>query len=95
MRITESERKVFIEAALSIDPDARLWLFGSRTDDGKKGGDIDLAILSPKIDRSGLSRIRRAILDAIGEQHIDLVLSKDGKDAFFRLAVQKGVLLNE
>jgi len=46
MRITVNEKHVIIDAVKNIDPDARLWLFGSRADDSKKGGDID--ILSSK-----------------------------------------------
>jgi predicted nucleotidyltransferase len=44
MRITENEKNVIIDAVKNVDLNARLWLFGSRTDDGKKGGDIDIAI---------------------------------------------------
>jgi predicted nucleotidyltransferase len=46
MRITEHEKDVIIEAVKNVDSDAKLWLFGSRTDDNKKGGDIDIAIFS-------------------------------------------------
>jgi hypothetical protein len=37
MRITEHEKNVIVEAAKSADPDAKVWFFGSRTDDTKKG----------------------------------------------------------
>jgi hypothetical protein len=30
----------------------------------------------------------------MGEQKIDLVVSKDGKEAFFKYTVTKGILLN-
>ena len=64
MRITEKEKNVIIDAVKSTDPDAKVWLFGSRVDDSKKGGDIDL------------------------------VVSKDGQEAFFKFTVTKGILLN-
>ena len=51
MRITENEKNVIIDAVKSADSAAQVWLFGSRTDDSKKGGDIDIAILSEKINK--------------------------------------------
>ena len=51
MRITEHEMNVIIEAVKNADQEARVWLFGSRVDDSKKGGDIDIAILSEKIKK--------------------------------------------
>ena len=85
MRITEYEKNVIIEAVNSIDPDARVWLFGSRADDSKKGGDIDIGILSSKIGVMEEISVRQKICDNIGEQKIDLVVSKDGQQAFLRI----------
>jgi predicted nucleotidyltransferase len=95
MRITEHEKNVIVEAAKSADPEAKVWLFGSRTDDAKKGGDIDIAILSGKIKEDVMQEIqvRRFICDRIGEQKIDIVASIEGKEAFFRMAVAEGIQL--
>jgi len=93
MRISEHEKHVIIEAVKSADPNARVWLFGSRVDDNKKGGDIDIGILSSKVDVMEEIAIRQNICDRIGEQKIDLVISKDGQQAFFKFVVTKGVLL--
>ena len=93
MRITEHEKNVIIEAVKSVDPTAQVWLFGSRTDDNKKGGDIDIGILSSKVDVMEEIEIRQKICDKIGEQKIDLVVSKDGQQAFFSHIVTKGILL--
>lgn len=46
MRISAEEQRLFVETVKNFDPAARVWLFGSRVDDKKRGGDIDLAILS-------------------------------------------------
>ena len=93
MRISEYEKNVIIDAVKDVDPAARLWLFGSRADDNKKGGDIDLGILSVAIDVMEEIEIRQKICDKIGEQKIDLVVSKDGQQAFFKHIVTKGILL--
>jgi len=95
MRITEHEKKVIIDAVKNSDPNAKVWLFGSRTDDSKKGGDIDIAIYSEKIDKDVMQKIqvRRFICDRIGEQKIDIVTTNSGKEAIFRLAVAEGIQL--
>ena len=95
MRISEYEKNTIIEAVNNIDPDAQVWLFGSRADDSKKGGDIDIAIFSEKINKDIMLviQIRRFICDKIGEQKIDIVTTSDGKEAMFRLAVTEGILL--
>jgi len=95
MRITEYEKDTIVEAVKSVDPEAKVWLFGSRTDDSKKGGDIDIAIFSEIINRDVMREIqvRRLICNKIGEQKIDIITSSDGKTAFFRLAVEEGISL--
>jgi predicted nucleotidyltransferase len=95
MRITEHEKNVIIAAVKSVDSDAKIWLFGSRADDSKKGGDIDIAILSEKINEDVMQKIqvRRFICDRIGEQKIDIVTSIQGKEAFFRMAMSEGIQL--
>jgi hypothetical protein len=41
MRITGAEEDVLVSSVRQADRNARIWLFGSRLDDSKKGGDID------------------------------------------------------
>jgi predicted nucleotidyltransferase len=95
MRITEHEKNVIIDAVKNIDSNAKIWLFGSRTDDSKKGGDIDIAIFSEKINEDVMQeiQIRRFICDRIGEQKIDIITTKEGKEAIFKLAMAEGILL--
>jgi predicted nucleotidyltransferase len=97
MRISEYERETIVRAVESVDRDASVWLFGSRADDKKKGGDIDIAVLSDKIHDNTTEelKIKRFICDNIGEQQIDIVSSgPDKQNTFFRLAVKEGIKLN-
>jgi predicted nucleotidyltransferase len=94
MRLTEYEKQSILEAVRSVDGDALVWLFGSRTDDTKKGGDIDLAILSQRMNLWDKIHARQKMEDKLGAQKIDIVLSPDGASPFFRLAQSKGVPLN-
>jgi predicted nucleotidyltransferase len=75
MRLTAYERNAIKESVHRHLPDARVLLYGSRTDDSKRGGDIDLLILSTaKSDHDLYSDILCELYDRIGEQKIDLLL---------------------
>jgi predicted nucleotidyltransferase len=95
VRITEPERQALVTAIRAVYAGAKIWLFGSRVEDTKKGGDIDIAILSRTIKLPERMKIRQKIEDALGEQKIDIIISEDGKDPFFRLAVKTGIRIDE
>ncbi len=82
MRITEEEKRVFIETVKSIDPEANIFLFGSRADDNKRGGDIDLLVHSQKIDLRKEMEIQKEFFLRLEEQKIDLVVTKDFSEPF-------------
>jgi len=42
MRLSSHELQVVRQTLLDADPAGRVWLFGSRADDSRRGGDIDL-----------------------------------------------------
>jgi len=94
MRISDYEKDVIINAVKNVDSGAKVWLFGSRTDDNKKGGDIDVGILSPRVGVMEEIEIRQKICDKIGERKVDLVVSNNGQQAFFKYVVTEGILLN-
>lgn len=96
MRITEFQKDAIVDAVKAVDPNAKVWLFGSRVDDNKRGGDIDIAIYSDDINRDVMRKIRvnRLICDKIGDQRIDIVTTSDGKEAIFKIAVAEGVQLH-
>lgn len=57
MRLTENQREIITSVVTrSLGASSEVWLFGSRTDDAKRGGDVDLLI---RADVS-LSLINRA-----------------------------------
>jgi predicted nucleotidyltransferase len=76
-------------------PDADVFLFGSRVDDFGKGGDIDLLLLTEeKLPLLFMNRIRRLILNDIGDQKIDLVNFKKFENHPFKsLALENAVRL--
>lgn len=82
MRISEFEKRVFIETVKEIDSEANIFLFGSRTDDNKRGGDIDLLVHSQKIDLRKEMEIQKEFFLRLEEQKIDLVVTKDFSEPF-------------
>jgi len=74
MRLSENEINTIKSSVLALDQYARIYLFGSRIDDTKQGGDIDLLIESDILTRQDLRKIRWQFFDCFGEQKMDLVL---------------------
>jgi predicted nucleotidyltransferase len=93
MRLTDRERSAILSAVHIYDAQAQVFLFGSRVDDVKKGGDIDLLVRSSSIGLAEKRRIRRAICDAVGEQKIDILVAADLSNPLVRVAQRSGVLL--
>lgn len=77
---------------------AEVFLFGSRTDDTQKGGDIDLYII-PHDDekREELFDKKIAFLgklqEHLGEQKIDILLAKNSQCSIEREALTTGIRL--
>jgi uncharacterized protein len=94
MRLSDPERKTIVSAVRRYDAQAQVFLFGSRVDDAKKGGDIDLMVRSTSIGPAERRRIRRTICDAIGEQKIDILVVADLASPMARAAQSSGILLS-
>lgn len=93
MRITTYQHQAIKEVIAHFDPNAKVYLFGSRVDDSNRGGDIDLLILSDVITEKDRRLMRLELFDRIGEQKLDLVIAKDLNKPFVRIAYNQGVLL--
>lgn len=85
MRLTEKEIRVINHHIIQIDPEAKIYLFGSRTNDKAKGGDIDLLVISDKIGFKEKIKIRVGIFSEIEEQKLDLVVRKNFNDTFVKV----------
>ncbi|MCL1947680.1 MAG: nucleotidyltransferase domain-containing protein [Chitinivibrionia bacterium] len=95
MRISVNEKNAIVKSVKKVDEAAKIWLFGSRADDTKKGGDIDIAVLSGVISRKNKYDIVYEIEKQIGEQKIDFIVCADYSKPFFKMATESGVRIDE
>ena len=96
MRLTEYEIKSIKESFEKYFADGDVYLFGSRVDDTQKGGDIDLFIDTP-LQGDLQERKTGFLLDLeskIGEQKIDVVISKDKRRPIEQEALKRRIKLD-
>jgi len=93
MRLKNYEIEAIRNVVRKYDEKARVYLFGSRTDEKAKGGDIDLLIISDVLTFNEKRKIRLDLYKKLGEQKIDIIITKEVKGAFIKLAYEKGVRL--
>lgn len=94
MRLTNEQRQLITTRIRQyFGQDAHVWLFGSRLDDNKRGGDVDLYVEAeqPKL----LSELKCKIgLEEALDLHVDLVVRQpEQDDPIYRLARNEGVQL--
>lgn len=93
MRLSEREKNSILEVVNRKDPEAEVYLFGSRVDDKARGGDIDILIISKKLDFSDKIDIKLELYKRIGEQKIDIIIDQGFKRPFTRLVSKEGLRL--
>jgi len=97
VRLSQFEIDSIIKSFQEVFEKGAIYLFGSRVDDNLKGGDIDLYIITSKENSSIDKKIKflLALQDKIGEQKIDVLISKDRNSLIEQEALEKGVKLYE
>jgi len=101
VRLTPSQVETIRDTARRcFGQDADVWLFGSRVDDTRRGGDIDLYIETdldtPEASWDAERRFLGALYLALGEQKIDVVVKRRGDQRqrpIFEVARAQGVHL--
>lgn len=93
MRLDIQELEAITSSIKELDPNADIYLFGSRTDDAKKGGDIDILIISSLLNNGDKLFLKGRIFEKIEEQKIDILIAQDTSDPFIRLALKTGIKL--
>ena len=95
MRLTPDQARAIRQRIHShMGTQARIWLFGSRVDDSRLGGDVDLYV-EPETapDLTTRLRCRSELADAL-DLNVDLVIQQPGRDLpIYRIAKSGGVPL--
>ncbi|MFA5479083.1 MAG: nucleotidyltransferase domain-containing protein [Candidatus Muiribacteriota bacterium] len=99
LRLSEYEISTIKNTILNFDDNAEIYIFGSRTDISKKGGDIDIFVES-NITKSNLLDFKLKVLTELeiklGERKIDLVVKPSDFDEIipiYEIAKTQGVKL--
>jgi len=95
MRLTNEEIQAIRQTFRQVFGEGEVYLFGSRTDDSAKGGDIDLYLKPSSADVSLEKKARFLVVleNQIGEQRIDVVMAKDPTRLNEREAMRTGIRL--
>lgn len=95
MRLSLEKINLLKSTILSILPNATIYLFGSRVDDNKRGGDIDILILGDrKLNFIEKAQIEKVFFIKFGEQKLDLIsFDYNSRDTFKEVALMEAIKL--
>ena len=96
VRLSEYEVKAIKETAKEIfGKDSKVYIFGSRADLTKRGGDIDIFVI-PEIKNNLFEKKLKFLVKLktkIGEQKIDVIIKGLDKGNILNIAKKTGVLI--
>ena len=85
MRISSQQQHFLSSYWHDKNENCKVFLFGSRVDDHKKGGDIDIMLLSDiKIHHSEIYKMKLAFFNLFGNQKIDVVSFENNDQSAFK-----------
>ncbi len=95
MRISDYDHQAIKQTFAEVFGEGKVYLFGSRVDDSRRGGDIDLYLCPQKLvdEFKQKSQFSMRLQDRIGEQKIDIVIAKDQERLIEQEAMRTGILL--
>jgi len=95
MRLSHNELQALRTIMGELDPAGRVFLYGSRTDDTRRGGDIDIYLqASQPIELKARLRAQYCMQQAC-DTHVDLLVKNPAQPALpiHQIAVEQGILL--
>lgn len=94
MRLSEKEQAIIKKTFLEVYGQGQISLFGSRVEDDRLGGDIDLYLkVLPSLRTVEMARkFRIQLYMQLGEQKIDIVYNKDPERLVEKEAEKNGLV---
>jgi predicted nucleotidyltransferase len=94
MRLTPEQARIIKAVVMrEFEPDAHIWLFGSRANDLRRGGDVDLYVETRRPELLRELRCKIGIEEEI-DLHVDLIVAGPGDDRpISRIAKTEGIPL--
>ena len=95
MRLKESEVEAISKTFVDIFEHGEIYLFGSRTDDTQRGGDIDLYVHSNSKKQLSSKKVDFLVKlkNKIGFQKVDLVIDRGSDRIIDKKAKETGILI--
>jgi len=95
IRLSTQQHKMIKQCFQEVFQAGEIYLFGSRVDASRKGGDIDLYLIPTDQQQLFRKKIRflAKLKRTIGEQKIDVVFASEQNRPIDQVARQQGVLL--
>ena len=90
MRLSQKEKQEIKKTLKEIFGDVKIYIFGSRLDDSKRGGDIDIFLQTSKPIKN--KRVKRAKAKLLLEEKllkpIDIIIDEDANSLIKEQAMQ-------
>ena len=91
MRLSNKEKSIIKDRVERVFGDAAIYLFGSRVDDEKRGGDIDLYIVPEVLDKLFKKKMKiKAVLEDALYKPVDIVVATN-KERLIEQEALKGI----
>ncbi len=95
MRLSTTQQQCILQATRqNFGADAKVWLFGSRVDDARRGGDVDLYVETKQSNTLMAALLCKMTIEERLDLHVDLVVNDYVKDKpIYHIAKKQGVQL--
>ena len=95
MRLTSTQYHAIKKYFHDVFGEGEIYLFGSRVDENRRGGDIDLYVRTPNLQNLMRKKVDflSKLKHDIGEQKIDVVFDRHKHRAIDKIVLSTGVKL--